>query len=419
MKENLPNIILIVCDTLGAKHMSLYGYERNTTPNLERLVEKEGFTVYENCYATSYWTIPSHASLFTGLYASEHGEQIRKFFLPDHLITLPEVMKAIGYRTIGISCNNLIGMGTNFHRGFEKFIELEKWMVFGEKTRDFKRLRTFLENNHEKGSFTKVLNCLLWGFHERNPTTALKFLTNRIYRSIKSLYYARFGVTRNATPYTLKAFRIGKELIFNSRQPLFLFINVMQTHHRYNPPWETKGIWSEQKSPYQNHTQDPFQHYINPFKREVIDYFRNLYDEEVLFLDKNLVHFYKTVKDRLGNNSVFIITSDHGEHFGEDGHFSHILSLHDAVLKIPLLIKYPYATTHGRKNRLVQINDLFATLSELTKSPLPYPGSSFSLLSSNKRREGRAEMINPDPHLWPLDPITARKIVADTLRIIR
>ena len=417
MEKNLPNIILIVCDTLGAKHMSLYGYERQTTPKLEKLAAKEGFAIYDNCYATSYWTIPSHASLFTGLYASEHGEQIKKFFLPDHVTTLPEVMKEIGYRTIGISSNNIIGTGTNFHRGFEKFIELEKWMVFAEETKDFTRLKQFLNSDHKGGSLSKALNCLRWAFSEKCPTTAFKFLTNRIYRSIKTVYNARFCVTTNSTPYTMKALRRGKKLIFNSRPPWFLFINVMQTHYKYNPPQVTKGVWSDQKSPYRNHTQHPFRHYSKPFKREVIDYFRDLYDEEVLFLDNLLVSFYNTVKNKLGDNSVFIITSDHGEHFGEDGHFSHILSLHDAVLKIPLLIRFPYASIQGRDKRLVQINDLFATLSDLTESPIPYPSSSFSLLSSNKRIEGRAEMINPD--LWPLDIATVRKIETNNLRIIK
>ena len=70
--ESLPNIIIILCDTLGAKHMSLYGYHRNTTPRLDKLVKKYNFTIYDNCFAPAQWTPPSHASLFTGQYPKVH-----------------------------------------------------------------------------------------------------------------------------------------------------------------------------------------------------------------------------------------------------------------------------------------------------------------------------------------------------------
>ena len=70
-KQKLPNIVLVVLDTVGAAHMSVYGYPRRTTPNLERIAGK--CTVYNRCYAPGCWTIPSHASMFTGLYPSQHG----------------------------------------------------------------------------------------------------------------------------------------------------------------------------------------------------------------------------------------------------------------------------------------------------------------------------------------------------------
>ncbi|MBW2135836.1 MAG: sulfatase-like hydrolase/transferase, partial [Deltaproteobacteria bacterium] len=70
MSNNLPNIIMIVMDTVGAKHMSLYGYHRRTTPNLEEIAKESTF--YSRCYAPGNWTLSSHASLFTGLYPSEH-----------------------------------------------------------------------------------------------------------------------------------------------------------------------------------------------------------------------------------------------------------------------------------------------------------------------------------------------------------
>jgi arylsulfatase A-like enzyme len=416
MKRDLPNIILIVCDTLGAKHMSLYGYERRTTPNLERLVEKEGFAIYENCYSTSGWSNPAHASLFTGLYSSEHGLHIKNMLLPDKLMTLPEVLKEIGFYTVSISCNNFISKRNNFHKGFIRFIELEKWlMIFNEGSYNFKQLKKTLYN--QQSAFKKLLSCIIWGFKGKNPLISLKFLINRVFHRLKARYDQRFGVAKNSTPYTLKAFRAAEEIISTSQRPLFLFINIMQTHHNYNPPRETRGVWSDPTSPYRKHKQNPSKHYARPFKKEVIDYFKDLYDEEVLYLDSVLVSFYNKIKAKLGNNFVFIITSDHGEHFGEDGRLGHILSLHDSVLWIPLLIRYPNSLIEGRQGRLVQINDLFATLSELIDSPFPHPKSSLSFLSSDKRREGRAEIV--EPYLWHSMLTSVRQIEGEFLRIIK
>jgi len=123
MKKNLPNIILIVCDTLGAKHMSLYGYERHTTPHLEKLVKEEGFTAYTRCFAPAPWTSPSHASLFTGLYPSEHGTNGHKLSIDKALYTLAELVKSMDYYTLGLSNNVLISKAFDYGRGFDRFYD--------------------------------------------------------------------------------------------------------------------------------------------------------------------------------------------------------------------------------------------------------------------------------------------------------
>ena len=99
-----PNVLLIVLDTTRADRISSFGYERQTTPNLDGFAE-EGI-LFENCTTPGPWTLPSHASLFTGLYARDHKttcEPPRR--LAERMTTLAEVLSQNGYRTAGFSNN--------------------------------------------------------------------------------------------------------------------------------------------------------------------------------------------------------------------------------------------------------------------------------------------------------------------------
>ena len=101
-------------DTAGAKHMSLYGYPRPTTPNLERLAGD--CTVYNRCFSPACWTIPAHASMFTGLYPSQHGAHEGHIVLSDNIQHLVPVLKMAGYRTYGISQNLLVSTPSEIGR---------------------------------------------------------------------------------------------------------------------------------------------------------------------------------------------------------------------------------------------------------------------------------------------------------------
>jgi arylsulfatase A-like enzyme len=106
-------------DTAGAKHMSLYGYHRRTTPNLERIAEE--CTVCTRCFAPSCWTIPSHASLLTGFFPSQHGAHEANRSLTEKVHHFVSICKSLGYRTFGISSNDLISTVTGICQGFDYF----------------------------------------------------------------------------------------------------------------------------------------------------------------------------------------------------------------------------------------------------------------------------------------------------------
>ncbi len=156
MKSKLPNIVLIVLDTLGAKHMSLYGYHRKNTPNLERLAEE--FTVYTRCFAPSCWTIPSHASIFTGLYPSQHGAYDGKFTLNDNVQHLVPVLKGMGYRTMGISSNGLISPDSGICRGFDYYKDFGHWHRKSPNRKDGSlQYREYRSGSHQSCESTRKM----------------------------------------------------------------------------------------------------------------------------------------------------------------------------------------------------------------------------------------------------------------------
>ena len=120
---NSPNIILIVLDTVRADHVSCSGASaRATTPFLDSLAAKG--LVFPQARSPSNWTLPAHASIFTGLLPSEHGCHFEHRFLAEEAQTLAEVLRDQGYVTAGFSCNVNVGRAFNLTQGFDSFAEI-------------------------------------------------------------------------------------------------------------------------------------------------------------------------------------------------------------------------------------------------------------------------------------------------------
>lgn len=379
MPKDLPNIILIICDTLSAKHMSLYAYERRTTPNLERLVE-EGFTVYTRCFAPAPWTNPSHASLFTGLYPSEHGIDGVKSQIGMNTITLPWILKEIGYKTIGIS-NNLLING-QFVKGWDKFFEMDKLF---QSNKTMAELNTFFHfSSNKQNKYKKILTAF-----KNDPISTVKFISNQ-------LYNRKFNVLENATPFTLRTLKLFNHLINSLKTtPLFLFINLMQTHDKYHPPESVKGKFS--KKLYKNREigyYTSYDYYLQKWDNQYLNGLCSLYDEEIVFLDSVIKRILDGSKQKI-NNAILIISSDHGELFGEHGQVNHFFTIYNELLHVPLLIKWPDDfKIKGEIANLVQLHDLFSTILDITNSPFPKPKSSKSFLSTEKRKFAISQLLD-------------------------
>jgi arylsulfatase A-like enzyme len=388
-KKKLPNIILIVLDTARAKSFSCYGYHRKTTPNIDRIAE-EG-VLYRWCFAPSNWTLPCHASLFTGLYPVNHGCNAYSLYLYENIPALPEILQNTGYNTVGISCNGLVSEPMGFRRGFNVFKE-----CWGLGFSNF-----FLKGETRKERVKELIDLLRGGkFRALGRWFATRFLKNRL------------SVITNSVPYTRKALgvvkKVLKELLGHSSGPLFLFINLMGTHAVYNPPHPFRGTWSSRRMTHQKALgeikayPDYYDFYARPELQGKVNWaeITNFYDEELCFVDSVIGHIFEMVESAgFKQSTFFVITSDHGEMLGEHGLYGHIWGLYNEVIHIPMIISFPEFGFGRIVENPVQLHDLFATILEIADIPYPTPKDSISLCSSEKRTVAMSQDVDSEMDL--------------------
>ena len=280
-KADPPNILLITLDTLRADHLSCYGYGKETSPHLDAFAA--GATRYESCRATAPWTVPTHASLFTGLHPFEHGAH--SFDIEDRTDnvfpfdgatpTLAEVLRGGGYRTGALIANQgYLGPESGLARGFDDYT-----------------------------------------------------------------------VERVSAPELN-----GKALawIDGGDEPFFLFLNYLDTHRPYNVDGGVAG--SDGGSP------DPTHHpsalldrlYAQVMVEErvpdpgLVEEIIGQYDRAIGHLDAALGRLFASLDERgLLDSTWIIITSDHGEFFGEHGLVEHSKDVYEEVLDVPLIVRAP------------------------------------------------------------------------------
>ncbi|MFZ2088406.1 MAG: sulfatase-like hydrolase/transferase, partial [Desulfobaccales bacterium] len=220
-------------------------------------------------------------------------------------------------------------------------------------------------------------------FQKKRFLFPIQNILERIYKKkCIDLYNKTSGATR-------RSFKLAKYLTkkYQNKQPLFLFLNLMETHWKYNPPLAYNNIidisLQERKKLYQYDHQD---FYIQKLPPELMEKIYLLYEQGLYFLDQMLFDFYQFldaqgVKDR----TLLMVTSDHGEALGEHGLWGHMFSLYNEILQIPLVVKYPAGLkAPGESRQLAQLHDLFATILEVAEAPLPLPESSRSLLGDHR-----------------------------------
>jgi arylsulfatase A-like enzyme len=309
---NKPNIILITLDTTRADRLGCYGYRRQTSPNIDKLADES--VLYTRAIAPSNWTFPSHASLFTGKFTSSHGAR----YDPEGLLLLTDAISGPKswdvYRVRGLAQNEVTLAEVLKESGYTTAA------VVG-------------------GPWLKRIFGLNKGFDYYNDSQ-ISTVNGRLARQ----------VTTNALNWLERT----------REKKFFLFMNYFDPHTPYSPPegfalrFLPKGTNITGREP-------------------TLEEFNALYDAEILYMDHYIGRFLQKLKvENLYNDTLIIVTADHGELFGEHGKFEHGYYLYQEEIHVPLFIKYPAGEVSPKRTDLrVQLTDILPMICERVGITIP------------------------------------------------
>jgi arylsulfatase A-like enzyme len=393
-----PNVLLIVLDTVRADRLSLYGYPRATTPTLKQMA-KRGIR-FDEARATAPWTLPSHASMFTGCLPHELNVGWNTS-LRTKLPTLAKYLGSHGYATAGFVANTqYCSYDVGLDRGFTHY---EDYVI------DIKHLRPLR---------TAVLFELAW---DGLSKLGMRLSQSR-YQPVLHWFLA---------PDRKDAGAINREFIDwlshrqDRRRPFFAFLNYYDAHAPYLPPEGTRFRFGSGPR-----TVTDFLVLVERWKtldklrlsQYFIDLVQDSYDNCLAYLDWRLGELFDELQWRGPlDRTVVIITADHGEEMGDHGLFEHGESLYRPEIRVPLLILLP-SRGHSASvvRETVSLRDLPATIVDLAglAAGAPFPGRSLARLWGDPLPGAAAGAGDPDgafselPEPSPTNPSRGRSPAA-------
>jgi arylsulfatase A-like enzyme len=362
-----PDILVLVGDTLRADRLGSYGNRQGLTPFLDAIAARA--TRFRNAYATSSWTNPSVASVFTSRYPSQHGVISFESVLPESEVTLAEALREAGYATGFFSPNGVLREDWGYGQGFQEFAE---FAIPGGGP-DHLRLpyRADYTNRH-----------------------ALAWLD---------------GLARRG----------------GQRHPFFLYIQYMEPHSPYAPPKEALERVRGGRRPPDLDAVNRIAFVGNdaPVEEALLGDLKDVYDAEVLSLDTELRRLFLGLASRgLLENTILVVTSDHGEEFKEHGLIGHEKTLFQEVTRVPLLIALPGQTAPAEVDEAVSLVDLAPTLLSLIGRPVPASFEGRSLLSGSGQASAPgvaySELIVPETGGWRRFGPHQRSLVVGSHKLI-
>ena len=307
-----PNVVIVVLDTVRADRCSVNGYARPTTPELEKLAA-DGVR-FLDAWSPAGWTGPAHASLFTGLRTDRHGLlEGNRTYLAEEAVTLAERLRDAGYRTACFTNNRFVTAEYGLTQGFDLVVPMYDREELGE---------------------------------HRAPVTS-----------------------DEASRWALEAHRSG--------EPFFLFVNLMEAHTPYVPPAEIERRFVsghphdhvELGRAFDGWRAVGYNLGVVELPAPAFAVLSDLYDAEVATADASLPGLFGPLADAGAlDDTVLVVTSDHGENLGEHGLLDHKFSLHKTILHVPLVMRFPGDArfTGGRTvTEPVRLEDVMPTVLEL------------------------------------------------------
>jgi arylsulfatase A-like enzyme len=327
------NVLFISIDSLRADHLGCYGYRRETSPTIDRLA-REG-VLFETAVADSSWTLPTHASMLTGLPQGVHGLRRGRARLAPGVVTLPEVLRAAGYRTRGLWSGPYLHPVFGFDQGFAP------------------------------GDYEGVIGAICYddpgfaGGGDDARQTAVEQTHRLAHRSVTSP-----ELVRRAEAFLATA----------GENPFLLFLHFFDVHYDYVPP---EAYWRRFDPGYDGGVTARDFGANAAIHRGMaardLEHIVALYDGEILFTDTHIGHLLSAL-DRLGlaGRTLVVLTSDHGEEFFEHGEKGHRNNLYDETLLVPLIMRLPGVLPAGRRvSSQVRQIDIMPTILDLLGLPVP------------------------------------------------
>jgi arylsulfatase A-like enzyme len=341
-----PNVILVILDTVRARELGLYGYDRGTTPELDAFAAR-GVT-FDRAISTASWTLPSHFSMLTGLYPHEMPDDLDDMnepFVGADRLHLSEVLRARGYATAGFVANmSYTTDETGLDRGFIHWSD--HVVSLGQIGISTAPGRTLLNN----GRLRRMLD-----WHD-------------------------FPIRKHAS-------RVNRALLkwLDDRgdRPFFVLVNYFDAHNPYLPPRRIEDRFVDRRP---TARMDYHAHHVGWWDKRghSPDEFlsqQQAYDGAIAWLDEELGRLFDGMEGRgLLDNTIVVVTADHGEGFGEHGSLGHrIGQVYMELIRVPLVILSPDSPAGLRVSDEVSLVDLPATILDLAGvEDHPIPGYSLA-----------------------------------------
>lgn len=318
-----PNLLVLIIDAARAANFSSYGYERTTTPILDQFAHQN--IRFANAFAPATWTVPTHTSMLTGLYLSQHRIEsvLANRRLHADIVPLPTALSQNGYVTGAFSQNVLFGPTHHFDY-FDHYVGSDDVPTGWLAGYLLKR-----EGSAEKvGRYTRKLGSM------RNMLTQLVNWTTA------------------------------------QEKPYFAVCNLANAHYPWAVPPDLLLRFAGSDAPLasqgQYNTLNPYG--VNSGAVDVTDkqrqMWRHMYDASLAHVDREIGRFFTQLQQQPGwQNTIVVVTADHGELIGDYQHIvGHMLCLSNKLLHVPLIVRHPDHVSARVSQTVVQTHDLFHSM---------------------------------------------------------
>lgn len=358
--ERRPNVLLISIDSLRADHLSCYGYERETSPEIDRLAS-EGI-LFENAVSSTSWTLPAHAAAFTGLPDSVHRTERPSSKLSAEHRTLAEQLRDAGYTTAGFWSGPFLAPTFGMDQGFDVYVDCRTPFEVTEDENAGRMQREINDASHEDVTSPRLLEAVT----------------------------AWLG----SVP----------------REPFFLFVHMWDVHYDYIPPPPYDTLYDpDYDGPADGRN---VKNTLSGKNARDIEHTIALYDGEIAWTDRHVGDMLRVLEARgLAEHTVVILMADHGEEFFEHGRFGHRKTLFEESVRIPLIVRLPGGAGAGeRRDQVASIMDVAPTILALAGAPPLTTVAGRPLLALDGHAGERRDLALSE--IWRKEPVEIGPMMA-------